>query len=300
MHSYSRNGFKTFGLFAVMWAILLAVGGLISAGTRSSMWLWIFAAIGLVTTFYTYWNSAQLALRQMHAYPVSEAEAPQIYAIVRELTSELEMPMPSIWIAPTLSPNAFATGRNPQNAAVCCTEGILRLLNERQLRGVLAHEIMHVYNRDILTASVASAMAGIVSTVSQFLLFFGGSSRDSENRGGSVLGALLASILAPLAASMIQLGISRTREYSADEDGATLTGDPLALASALRALEAGVAVTPMAETPQTENASALMIANPFAGGRVARMFSTHPPMEERVARLEAMAQDMSGENLPPV
>lgn len=296
------NGMKTFGLFAVLWVIVLAVGGLISAGTRQAVWIWVFAALGLAMTFYTYWNSDKLALKQMRAYPVAREQAPQVYGIVEELTEQLDMPMPSIWIAPTLSPNAFATGRNPQNAAVCCTEGILQILNERQLRGVLAHEIMHVYNRDILTASVASAMAGLISLLAEFLLFFGlGSSSDDKERGGSAAGALFAAILAPMAAALIQMGISRTREYSADQDGATLTGDPLGLASALQALEVGTHTHPLQETPQTENASALMIANPFGGlKKAARLFSTHPPTEERVARLQQMAREMSGENLPPV
>lgn len=283
------NGLKTAGLFGAIFALLLAVGGLISASTGSAAFIWIFALIGLATTAYGYWNSDKLAIKAMRAYPVTEAQAPAMYRIVRELSTTAGQPMPALFISPTQAPNAFATGRNPEHAAVCCTEGILSLLDERELRGVLGHELMHVYNRDILTGSVAAALAGVISSVAQFLAFtsiFGGG--NDENRPNPLV-MVATALLAPFAAAMIQMAISRTREYDADEDGARLTDDPLALASALRKLEQGTARAPLAPTPQLQNASHMMIANPFRAADMSRMFSTHPPMADRIARLEAMA-----------
>ncbi len=289
MHSH-QNGLKTAALFGGMWALLLAIGWMVAEYFGSSVFLLVFALIGVATTVYGYWNSDKLAIRAMHAYPVSEAEAPGMYRIVRELSTAAGKPMPRLYISPTQAPNAFATGRNPENAVVCCTQGILGLLDERELRGVLGHELMHVYNRDILTASVAAAVAGVISTIGQFLSFgmiFGGGGSSDENRN-PVAGLALA-ILAPFAAMVVQLAISRTREYDADEDGARLTGDPLALASALRKLELGVARAPLAPTQKVVNASHMMIANPFRAQDVSRLMSTHPPMAERIARLEQMA-----------
>jgi heat shock protein HtpX len=283
------NGLKTAALFAGIIALLLAVGGTIAAATGNSIFIWVFALIGVGATAYGYWNSDKLAIRAMHAYPVTEAEAPALHRIVRELSERAGQPMPRIYVSPTQSPNAFATGRNPQHAAVAVTEGILGLLDERELRGVLGHELMHVYNRDILTSSVAAAIAGVISSVGQFLaftsIFGGGSDEDRPNP----LVMIAMALLAPFAAMVIQLAISRTREYDADEDGARLTGDPLALASALRKLELGTQRAPLPATPQLQNASHLMIANPFRAQDVSRLFATHPPMADRIARLEAAA-----------
>ncbi len=288
MHNHF-NGLKTAGLFGVIWALLLAMGWFVAQYTGNASFILIFALIGLGTTAYSYWNSDKLAIRAMHAYPVSEAQAPAMYRIVSELSTKAGQPMPSLFVSPTQAPNAFATGRNPSHAAVCCTEGILGLLDERELRGVLGHELMHVYNRDILTGSVAAAIAGVIATIGQILSFgmiFGG---GGGNRNRDPIGGLAMAILAPFAAMMIQLAISRTREYDADEDGSTLTGDPLALASALRKLEVGTARSPLMPTKALVNASHMMIANPFRSQDISRLMSTHPPMAERIARLEGMA-----------
>ncbi len=284
MHNH-HNGLKTAVLFSGFVVVLLLIGGGLAQYTGSSAFIWLFGLIGLGTTFWSYWNSDQIAIRAMRAEEVSEAQAPGMYRVVRELSTRAGQPMPRLYISPTDSPNAFATGRDPEHAAVCCTQGILRLLDERELRGVLGHELMHVYNRDILTGSVASAMATTIAVIAQ-IITFGSWGRGRGNQGGG-LGMLFAALLAPLAATLIQLAISRTREFDADEDGSRLTGDPLALASALDRIDSGVQARPLPQTAQLRSASHLMIANPF--GQVAQVFSTHPPTEERIARLEEMA-----------
>ncbi len=284
----AMNTVKTAALFGALWGVLLAVGWLIGGG--SARFVWIFALIGLIGTFISFWNSDRIALRAMRAVPVSRQEAPRLHAIVEELAREAGQPMPRLYVSPTEQPNAFATGRSPRHAAVCVTQGILRMLDERELRGVLGHELMHVYNRDILTSSVAAGIAGIITSLAQMALWAGGG-RDRE--GGGIIGALAAMILAPLAASLIQLAISRTREYDADEDGARLTGDPLGLAFALAKISGGVAARPLRPEQEIVNSSHLMIASPFRPGEgVSGLFSTHPPMEQRIARLEDMARRM--------
>jgi len=291
MHNH-YNGLKTTLLLGGIFGLLLALGSLVSNGK----YIWVFALFGVAMTAYGYWNSDKIAIKAMRAHPVSEAEAPAMYRIVRELSTAAGKPMPRLYISPTEAPNAFATGRDPSNAAVCCTEGILQLLDERELRGVLGHELMHVYNRDILTASVAAAIAGVITSVAQMFMFmgiFGGGGNNDDNRSNP-MGMLLMALLAPLAATTIQLAITRTREYDADEDGAKLTGDPLALASALRKLERGTAAAPLAPQRDIVNASHMMIANPFRAQDVSRLFATHPPMAERIARLESMATGFRG------
>ena len=284
--THHHNGLKTAALMGGLWSLLLLVGWLLAQGTGSSVWLFIMPLIGVAQTAYSYWNSDRLAVRSMGAIEVTEAQQPEMYAIVRELSAAAGRPMPRLYVAPTMSPNAFATGRDPAHAAVCCTQGILQLLNERELRGVLGHELSHVYNRDILTGSVAAGIAGIISSISTIALWFGGGRRDREE-GGNVIALLLLAILAPLAASLTQFAVSRTREYDADHDGAVLTNDPLALASALSKLESGISHVPMGRDPRMEPVSSMMIANPF--GRVKNLFATHPPMADRIARLEEMA-----------
>ena len=287
-----NNGLKTALLMGSMVGIMLLIGGLLSATFRSSIFIWIMGLVSLGSVAYTYWNSDKLALRSMNAYPVSREEVPVLYDIVEELSSRAGQPMPALYVAPTMTPNAFATGRNPQNAAVCCTEGILQLLDEREMRGVLGHELMHVYNRDILTSSVAAGIASIIGTIAQILSFgamFGGSNRDGER--SNPLAMFVVAMLAPIATQIIQMAISRTREFDADEDGARLTGDPLALASALHKLESGVSMYPMdPNNRNTEAVSAMMIANPF--GSLKSMLSTHPPMDQRIARLQQQAREM--------
>lgn len=275
------NGVKTAFLFGLMWAVLLGISALVDGGA----YMWFFVAFGLVGTAVSYWNSDKVALRSMGARPVSEVQQPQMYRIVRELSTQARQPMPRIYVAPTAAPNAFATGRNPRNAAVCCTQGILDLLDERELRAVLGHELTHVYNRDILTSSIAAALAGIITSIANFILIFGG----GRERNSNPLALLVSFFFAPFAAVLIQLGISRSREYAADQGGAELTSDPLALASALRKLQNGVARAPLPATNDLRNVSHMMIANPFRGGGLQSLFATHPPMAERIARLEAMA-----------
>jgi heat shock protein HtpX len=283
------NGLKTALLFGVLWAVLLAIWALFFHNSVGMLWVFVF--LGLASTAYGYWNSDKIAIRSMQAYPVTEQEQPVMYRVVRELSARANQPMPKLYVSPTQAPNAFATGRNPQKAAVCCTEGILQILDERELRGVLGHELMHVYNRDILTSSIAAAVAGVITSLAQFLLFFGGGDRRNN---GNAIAAIALAILAPLAATVIQLAISRTREYDADEDGATLTGDPMALASALRKLELGTQRAPLPQDRDLVDVSHLMIANPFKAGAVSKLFSTHPPMADRIQRLEAMAGQQGG------
>jgi heat shock protein HtpX len=287
---HQHNGLRTAVLLGGLSGLLLLAGGLI--GGRGGLVIAAVLAIGM--NAYSYFNSDKLALRSMGAQPVSPEQAPELYAIVHELATTMQIPMPRLFISPTSAPNAFAAGRNPEHAVVCCTVGITELLDRRELRAVLAHELAHVGNRDILISSVAAAIAtGIsyIATMLQFGAIFGGG-RDDENSNPAAM--LAFAFLGPVAAGVIQMAISRSREYQADETGAQISGDPLGLASALAKIEQGVAQRPLVADPRLAPTSSLMIANPFGRGGMRSLFSTHPPTADRIARLQAMAAQGPG------
>jgi heat shock protein HtpX len=273
------NMFKTFLLMAVLTGALVLVGGYFGGEGGALMALVFAGAMNLASYFF----SDKIVLKMYGARAVTREEAPELYAAVENLSRRAGLPMPRVAVFPKEQPNAFATGRNPKHAVVAATQGILRILDRDELEGVMAHELAHVKNRDILIASVAATLAGAIMMVARFGLFFGGGDRDRGPAGG-VLGILVV-ILAPIAAFMIQAAISRSREYAADEGGAEISGKPRALASALRKLEAAAKQVPMEGNPATAH---MFIVHPFRGGGLTKLFSTHPPTEERVERLLGM------------
>ena len=288
------NGFRTTILLAMLTALVVWIGQMFG-GPNGAMMALLFAG---AMNFISYWFSDKIVLKMYRAQEITANDDPELFGIVQELAGRGGLPMPKVYIIPEEAPNAFATGRNPEHAAVAVTQGIRRILNKRELAGVLGHELSHVKHRDILISSIAATLAGAISYLAQMAqfaaIFGGGRSRDDEGGGGGMFGLLFMMIVAPIAAMLIQMAVSRSREYMADDGGAKLSGDPLALASALRKLQMGAQNIPLDTSPATQNATAHMfIVSPLSGGGFASLFSTHPAMEERIARLEAMAKDMS-------
>jgi heat shock protein HtpX len=268
---------KTTLLLSTLTGLFVAIGWLIGGAQTALLFLFFGAALN----FFAYWFSDKIALKMSRAQPVSEQEAPRLYQMVRDLTTRAGLPMPKLYVIPQEQPNAFATGRNPEHSAVAVTQGLTKLLSEDEIRGVIAHELGHVRNRDILLTSVVSTIAGAITYIAYMLLWFGG---DDESPLGLV-GVLALALLAPISASIIQLAISRQREYSADATGAEICGNPESLASALLRLEEGAKAMPM---QVNQAAEPLYIVKPFSGRGFAALFSTHPPIEERVSRLRQM------------
>ncbi len=272
------NGIRTAALMAAMIVLFALVGQ--ALGGQTGMVIALLFALG--TNFASYWFSDKIVLKMYKASEVTRAQAPELFDMVDRLRQNANLPMPKVYVIPSDQPNAFATGRNPNNAAVAVTNGIVRLLNRDELEGVIAHELAHIKNRDILTSSISAVMASAITMIAQFGFFFGG----NDDEGPGIVGTLMMLILAPIAASLIQMAISRSREYAADRDGATIARNPMGLAGALRKIEAYAQGVPM---QQAREASAHMfIVNPFAGERVSRLFATHPPTQERIARLQQM------------
>ena len=277
------NTMKTFLLMGILTVMLVFIGRLLG-GEGGMIMAFVLAA---VMNFGTYWFSDKLVLRMYNARPVTQAEEPELYQTVQELSSRANLPMPKVYVIPSEQPNAFATGRNPQIAAVAVTQWIMRTLTRDELRGVIGHELAHVKHHDILVGTVAATMAGAISMIAnmaQWAMIFGGGRSSDDERGNPIAGIAMM-IVAPIAAMMVQMAISRSREFLADEGGAQIAGNPLSLSSALRKLDAKAHEIPMQASPATAH---MFIVSPLTGGGLMKLFSTHPPMEERVARLEAM------------
>jgi heat shock protein HtpX len=277
------NMLKTAVLMAAITALFMAIGAML--GGRQGMMLALIVALGM--NFFSYWFSDALVLKMYNAQQVDESSAPQFYRMIQELARNAQLPMPKVYLIEEDAPNAFATGRNPEHAAVAATTGILRVLSERELRGVMAHELAHVRHRDILISTISATMAGAISMLANFAMFFGG--RDSEGRPSNPIAGILVALLAPLAASLIQMAISRAREFEADRGGAEISGDPAALASALQKIHQVAQGIPLQAAERHPETAQMMIMNPLSGGGLRGMFSTHPSTEERVARLMQMA-----------
>jgi heat shock protein HtpX len=277
------NWVKTALLMAAITALFGVLGAAI--GGRSGMFLAL--AFALVSNFFAYWFSDKMVLRMYNAQEVDDSSAPQFYGMVRELAERAGLPMPKVYLIDEEAPNAFATGRNPEHAAVAATTGILRVLSSRELRGVMAHELAHVKNRDILISTISATMAGAISALANFAMFFGG--RNDEGRPSNPVAGILVALLAPLAGALIQMAISRAREFEADRGGAEISGDPQALASALDKIHRYAQGIPLETTERHPETAQMMIMNPLSGGGLRGLFSTHPATEERVRRLLAMA-----------
>ena len=277
------NLLKTAVLMAAITALFMAIGSLL--GGRQGMMLALIFAIGM--NFFSYWFSDKLVLKMYNAQEVDESSAPQFYRMIRELAAKGGLPMPRVYVIEEDAPNAFATGRNPEHAAVAATTGIMRVLTDRELRGVMAHELSHVRHRDILISTISATMAGAISMLANFAMFFGG--RDSEGRPTNPIVGLLVALLAPLAAGLIQMAISRAREFEADRGGAELSGDPRALASALEKIQRYAQGIPLEAAERNPSTAQMMIVNPLSSAGLRGLFSTHPSTEERVERLLAMA-----------
>ena len=279
-----NNWLKTTILMAAIMALFVFVGGLI--GGKSGMLLALL--FGGAMNVFAYWNSDKMVLRMYNAHEVDESTAPELYHMVRELAGNAGLPMPRVYVIEEDQPNAFATGRDPEHAAVAATTGIMRVLSYRELRGVMAHELAHVQNRDILISTISATMAGAISALANFAVFFGG--RDEDGRPVNPIAGILIAILAPLTASLIQMAISRAREFGADAGGARIAGDPLALADALTKIEAYASGIPMYPAETHPETAQMMIINPLTGDGLAGLFRTHPSTADRVARLHAMAK----------
>lgn len=277
------NMMKTAILMAAITALFMALGQML--GGQQGMVMALVVALGM--NFFSYWFSDKLVLRMYKARQVDAASAPQFYGMVQELAQRAQLPMPKVYLIEEDAPNAFATGRNPANAAVAATTGLLRVLSEREVRGVMAHELAHVKHRDILISTISATMAGAISMLANFAMLFGG--RDSNGRGNPIA-TIAVMILAPMAASLIQMAISRAREFEADRGGAEIAGDPQALASALEKIGRIARGVPLEAAERHPETAQMMIMNPLSGGGIRGLFSTHPSTEERVARLMAMAK----------
>ena len=278
------NWFKT----AILMAAITALFGFIGAWIGGAQGMLLALLFGGAMNLFSYWFSDTMVLKMYNAREVDETTAPQFYNMVRELAQRADLPMPRVYLIDEAQPNAFATGRNPEHAAVAATTGILQMLSAREIRGVMAHELAHVKHRDILISTISATMAGAISALANFAMFFGG--RDSEGRPSNPIASIAMMILAPLAASLIQMAISRSREYEADRGGAEISGDPAALADALAKIDAFARGIPMQTAEAHPETAQMMIMNPLSGGGLAGLFSTHPPSEERISRLRAMAR----------
>ena len=286
--------FRTMLLLAALTALFMAIGFAIGGGPGMTIAFVIAAGMNL----FAYWNSDKMVLSQQGAREVDEAQAPELYGIVRQLAASAQLPMPKVYIIETDQPNAFATGRNPENAAVAASSGLLRLMSKEEIAGVLGHELAHVKNRDTLSMTIAATIAGAISMLANFGMLFGGGHRRDGEGGGGIVSTLLAIIVAPIAAGLLQMALSRSREYAADHDGALISGHPLWLASALQKIEAAAREIPNEQAEENPASASLYIINPLSGQGMDNLFSTHPNTENRIAALQEQARQMGDARWP--